>query len=225
MNRVIVFDVNETLLDLAALDPLFVRIFGDAGARREWFGQIVQSACVATITDAYADFSTIGQAALTMVAARHGVTLTDADRVAVRDGMRHLPPHGDVRPSLERLREAGLRVAALTNNPLVVVAAQMANAGLTDCFERIMSVDEVHRLKPAPGPYRMAAARLGIEIGQMRLVAAHAWDVGGAMRAGAAGVFVARPGQVLDPLLPTPDIVGADLHAVTARIIAAERPG
>ncbi|MDQ3655068.1 MAG: haloacid dehalogenase type II, partial [Chloroflexota bacterium] len=44
MNRVIVFDVNETLLDVGALDPLFVRMFGDATVRREWFGQMLQSA-------------------------------------------------------------------------------------------------------------------------------------------------------------------------------------
>ena len=52
MKRVCVFDVNETLLDLAALDTLFERVFGDASVRRLWFNQMLQSAFVATITDA-----------------------------------------------------------------------------------------------------------------------------------------------------------------------------
>ncbi len=57
----------------------------------------------------------------------------------------------------------------------------------------------------------------------MRLVAAHAWDIAGALRAGAAAAFVARPGMVLDPLAPAPDMVGSDLMEVAERIIEVER--
>jgi 2-haloacid dehalogenase len=88
MDRVIVFDVNETLLDVGALDPLFARLFDDAAVRREWFGQMLQSAFVSTITDTYRDFGTIGMSALTMVADRHGVVVSDADRQALGGGMR-----------------------------------------------------------------------------------------------------------------------------------------
>jgi 2-haloacid dehalogenase len=70
MPHVCVFDVNETLLDLKALDPHFVRVFGDASVRQAWFAQMIQSALVATVTNAYADFGTIGGAALEMMAAR-----------------------------------------------------------------------------------------------------------------------------------------------------------
>ncbi len=115
MPRVCVFDVNETLLDLGALDAPFTRVFGDASARQAWFQQVLHSAFVATVTDAYADFSAVGRAALTMTAERRGVALSDQDSEEILDGMRHLPPHPDARESLERLRDAGLRVAALTN--------------------------------------------------------------------------------------------------------------
>ena len=40
MARICVFNVNETLLELGALDPHFERIFGDGGVRRAWFGQL-----------------------------------------------------------------------------------------------------------------------------------------------------------------------------------------
>ncbi len=223
MARVIVFDVNETLLDLAALEPAFARIFGDAMARREWFTQVLQSALTATVTDAYSDFGAIGMAALAMTAARRGIALTDADRQAIREGMQRLPAHPEVRESLERLRAGGLRLAALTNSTAAVGEAQLANAGLRECFERVLSADTVRRLKPAPAPYLMAAERLGVPVGEVRLVAAHAWDVAGAQRAGCAAAFVARPGQVLDPLAPVPDIVGVDLRDVAERILAVER--
>src|SRR5919199_1572544 len=116
MAKVCVFDVNETLLDLGALDPHFERAFGDAGVRRGWFMQLVQSALVATVTGAYSDFGEVGGAALEMVAAREGVSLSDEDRQRILGGMRELPPHPEVATSLGRLREAGLRLATLTNS-------------------------------------------------------------------------------------------------------------
>jgi 2-haloacid dehalogenase len=100
--------------------------------------------------------------------------------------------------------------------------AQMANAGLAALFERLLSADAAGRLKPAPEVYRMAAEQLEVGIREIRLVAAHAWDVTGAMRAGCRGAFVARPGMVLDPTGETPDIVGQDLREVAAAIIATD---
>ena len=222
MARVCVFDVNETLLDLAALDPLFERAFGDAGVRRSWFSQVLQSAFVATLTDTYSEFGAIGAAALEMTAEREGVRLSEEDRGAILGGMRELPPHPEVPAALDLLRDAGLRLAALTNNTAEVAEAQLENAGLSDRFEKILSADTVRRLKPAPEPYRAAAEALGVGTAEVRLVAAHAWDVAGAMRAGCAAAFVARPGMVLDPLAEPPDVVGADLSEVAASIIAAE---
>jgi 2-haloacid dehalogenase len=220
--RICVFDVNETLLDLGALDPHFGRIFGDAGLRRAWFGQLLQSALVATVTDAYSDFGAVGGGALEMTAERQGVTLSDEDKLQILGGMRELPPHPEVAGSLSRLRDAGLRLATLTNSTQQVAEAQMENSGLRGYFEQLLSADAVRRLKPAPEPYRMAAQTLGVDVGEIRLVAAHAWDVAGALRAGCAAAFVARPGMVLDPLVERPDVVGADLREVADRILEVE---
>ena len=222
MARICVLDVNETLLDLGALDPHFERIFGDAGVRRAWFGQLLQSALVATVTGSYSDFGKIGGGALQMTAERQGVTLSDEDEQQILGGMRELPPHPEVAESLSRLRDAGLRLATLTNSTQQVAEAQMDNAGLRGYFEQLLSADTVRRLKPAPEPYRMAAETLGVDVGEIRLVAAHAWDVAGALRAGCAAAFVARPGMVLDPLVERPDVVGADLREVTDRILRVE---
>lgn len=222
MKRAIVFDVNETLLDLAALDGLFAAAFGSPVARQEWFGRTIESALVLTATGQYRPFSEVGAAALTQMAAVRGEPLDPTLGWALRDRMLTLPAHPDVVPALERLREAGFRVAALTNNPLAVVEAQFASADLRHLFERVLSVEQVGRLKPAPEVYRHAAAELRVPLAELRLVAAHAWDVTGAIRAGATAAFVARPGQVLDPVGETPDIVGPDLLAVAEQIIVAE---
>lgn len=130
-----------------------------------------------------------------------------------------MPAYDDVRPALAALRAAGVRLVALTNSPLVSVQSSLEYAGIAEFFEAVLSCDTIRRYKPSPEPYRMAADRLEIDIGEMIMVAAHAWDVAGAMKAGCIGAFVARPGQVLDPLFARPTIVGTDMHDVAERIL------
>lgn len=221
--RICVFDVNETLLDLSALDPHFERVFGDAAARKEWFAQMLQSAFVSTITGHYRQFGDIGSSALELLATRHQVMLTEEDRARILQGMQHLPAHTDVVEGLEMLRQAGFRLVTLTNSTASVGRKQIRNAGLQEYFEHLFSADTSQRLKPAPEPYRMVAQTLGVQVSELRLIAVHAWDVAGAMVAGCAAAFVARPGFFLDPLFTRPDITGADLREVARSIIEREK--
>jgi 2-haloacid dehalogenase len=222
MPRVLAFDVNETLLDLSALDELFEEALGDAALRAQWFAQMLQLAFVGAITDRYVDFTSAQRAALAMLAERRGVELPDAATAAILDRMRHLPAHPDVPDGLGRLGDAGFRLAALTNSPLDVARDQLRNAGLDDRFAAILSADQVRALKPRPEPYALVARTFEVPLGEVRLVAAHAWDVAGALAAGCAAAFVARPGMVLSPLGERPDIAGADLADVARRILAAD---
>jgi 2-haloacid dehalogenase len=222
MARVVAFDVNETLLDLSALDPLFEHAFGDARLRGQWFAQMLQLAFVGGLTGDYVDFTAAQRAALSMLAETTGTGLEPDAAAAIVGAMRRLPPHADAAPALDRLAGAGLRLAALTNSPGDVARVQLEHAGLAGRFEAILSADAVRALKPRPEPYGLVARSLGVEPAAIRLVAAHGWDVAGALAAGCAAAFVARPGRVLSPLGPQPDIVGADLTEVAERIVAAD---
>jgi 2-haloacid dehalogenase len=222
MPRVIAFDVNETLLDLGPLDPLFERAFGNAALRAQWFAQMLQLSFVGGLTGRYVDFPSAQRAALTMVAEATGTGLVREDGERIVDQMRRLPPHADAAPALDRLREAGLTLAALTNSPLDVARDQLAYAELDERFEAILSADDVKALKPRAEPYHLVARTFETEAGDVRLVAAHAWDISGALAAGCAAAFVRRPGKVLSPLGDQPDISGADLVEVAERIVEAE---
>ncbi|MBI1355088.1 MAG: haloacid dehalogenase type II [Acidobacteria bacterium] len=221
---ILAFDVNETMLDLSSLDPHFERIFDDAAVLSEWFSQLLQSAMVATVTDRYQDFSTLAREALELTARRHDVELSEEDAVATLGQMRELEPHPDVEPALEMLREAGFRLVALTNSPYRTLHAQLAHAGIRGFFEAALSVDEVRKFKPHPEVYRMAAGRLGVEPGELRLIAAHNWDTTGAVRAGCRAAFVARPHRILGKLDEPVDIVGRDLIEVAEAILRTDRP-
>ena len=80
MPGTIAFDVNETLLDLSALDPYFESGFGDRGVRKEWFAELLKQAFVTTITHSYSNFSDIGRSALLVMERRHRNDLSEQQR-------------------------------------------------------------------------------------------------------------------------------------------------
>ena len=217
--RVVAFDVNETLLDMSGLDPHFETAFGSSAVRAQWFSQMLQLAFVGAITDRYVDFSSAQEAALAMLAERQGVELTAGDAQRILRGVRELEPHADAADALDRLRAGGFTLAALTNSPLDVARDQLRNAGLDRRFDEILSADQVRALKPRREAYELVAQTFDVPLASVRLVAAHAWDVAGALAAGCSAAFVARPGMVASPLGEQPDIVGADLVEVADGIL------
>ena len=89
----------------------------------------------------------------------------------------------------------------------------------SEYFERSFSVNAVRKFKHEAEVYGHVATELQVAPSRLRLVAAHAWDVLGAMRAGCAAAFMARPGRPLYPLADKPDIVGPDLRNVADQIL------
>ena len=160
MPRVIVCDVNETLLDVGALEPDFKEVFGDARVLQDWFATVLLYSEVATLAGPYTDFASIAGAALDMTASARGITMSFGDRTRILQGMLKLPAHTDVREGLQVMRDAGLRLVTLTNSAPAAVQQQLANAGLATLFERSFSVDTVRRFKPAPEAYRSVAEAL-----------------------------------------------------------------
>ena len=218
MSEILLFDVNETLLDLRTLLPHFERSFGDELVMGEWFGLMLRLSLVATVTRTYRPFDVLGKDALVITARKHGVTLEKTAKDALFGDMLRLPPHPDVIPALTRLQDAGFRMATLTNSAPSAVASQLTHAGLTDFFKRQFSVEAVQLFKPAPETYRYAAGQLGAAISNVRLIAAHDWDVTGAIRAGARAAFVSRKGLLLGQTAEIPDIIGPDLLAIADQL-------
>ena len=223
MIRVILFDVNETLLDLTPLQPVFQRVFGDPAVLQQWFSFLLHSTVVTTLTSTYSDMGHLANTALAMVAARRQVALAESDRNHILTTMRSLPPHTDVKDNLQRLKDQGFRLAPLTNSSPQMVDQQIANAGLASYFERWFSVDSVGSFKPDAAPYQMAADQLGVKLRQTRMVAAHDWDILGALKAGCKGAYIARNNNLYNPAYPKPDIMATDLYGVTDQILQCDR--
>lgn len=219
---VVVFDVNETLIDIEALSPLFGRVFGDRLVLREWFGQLVLYSMTTTISGLYTDFFSLGRGVFEMLGAVHGVAVAAADVEALREGLLTMPAHPDVEEGLGKLERAGLRLVTLTNSPPNPHGrSPLEHAGLAGHFERQFSVEAARAFKPSPLVYRMVAEELGVLPSECCMVASHVWDTIGAQSAGFSAGLVTRPGNAPLPVsaLPQPDIVAPDLPALAARLI------
>ncbi len=217
---VIVFDVNETLLDLDAVRPVFDRVFGDPAALRLWFAGLITYSEALTLAGVYVPFTDIGGAVLQMLAATRDLEVSDADAAELTDRFATMPPHPEVPAALRRLRDHGFRLFTLTDNTLAISGRQLEHAGVIDVFERRFSVDEtVKRHKPAPEAYHSVATALGIEPGGICLIASHVWDTIGALAAGWQAALILREGNAPLGVGPQPTYVGKDLDAVASQLI------
>lgn len=221
--RVIVFDVNETLLDIEILNPFFERTFGDARVMRQWFAELILYSQALTLSGHYSPFGQLAVAVLRMVAEIKSVSLTENDLEDFKDHMGRLPAHKDAAPALEILKSSGFRLVTLTNSAPEAGQKVLQKAGLSHYFEKQFSVDAVKRFKPAPETYSNVASALGTDPGSLRLIAAHTWDTLGAMAAGWKAALLTRPGNAPLPVSAQPDVVEKDLLAIAHRIISIDR--
>ncbi len=223
---VLVFDVNETLIDIEALSPLFEQILGDARAMREWFGQLVMYSMTTALSGCYVDFFTLGQGVLRMLGEIHGTPISDGDSDRIKQAMMTMPAHPDVADGLATLRDNGFRLVTLTNSPPNPDGpSPLESAGLGGYFERQFSVDACRTFKPARDVYDHVCRELDVAPAECMMVAAHVWDTIGAQSAGYSAALITRPGNAPLPLdgLPQPTLVAADLRQL-AQQLTAGRP-
>ena len=221
MPSVLIFDVNETLLDIESLTPQFEQIFDDGDVLRTWFGELVMYSMTLTLSGRYVDFFTLGRAVLQMIATIRHVDLTPDDADALAHAMRTMPAHPDVAPGLERLRGKGYRLVTLTNSPHRPDApSPLDNAGLSAYFEQQFTVDDLGLFKPATRLYQDVAAKLQTPEADCLMVAAHAWDTIGAQAAGMSGALVTRPGNapLKLPGVPPPTLLARDIVDLADRL-------
>jgi 2-haloacid dehalogenase len=221
----IVFDVNETLLDLETMNPIFERIFGEKEAMRMWFANLIMYSAALTVAGQYVPFTDIGSAVMKMLADTKGIRITDADKKELTDKFSTMPPHAEVPGALRKLKSAGFRLFTLTDNLLEVQTRQLTNGGIVDLFERRFSADGAKHHKPSREAYAYAEKELGTKPSDMCLIACHTWDTLGAVAAGWEAALIKRPGNDVLGVGPQPHIVGNSLDDVADQLIARHKAG
>ena len=206
----------ETLVSLDAVAAALDGAGVDDAPGERFFTRLLRDGFALAASGAYRPFPEVADGALAAIAPG----LTRADREGVLAAFRRLNAHPDARPALERLAGSGLPVVTLTNGTAANTAALLDRNDLGGLVDRVISIDDVRVWKPAAVPYVHAAGVLGVEPHRLALVAAHAWDVHGAKRAGLLSGWVSRLEGAFPATFDRPDVTGADLVEVVDQLLA-----
>lgn len=218
MNRpdAVAFDVVETLFSIEALRPRLTAV-GLAGQHLEtWFAGFLRDAFALEIAGVYKPFRDVASATLS-VALEQATGSAEREKVDhVLGGFAELDAHDDVAPAMKALREAGIRIATLTNGSAKVTSSLLERAGLRYLVEQVISIDDIGHWKPRPEVYRHCARVLDVEGHRLALIAAHPWDVQGARHGGLIAGYVARDGATFPSVMEAPHVQGRTLIEVVA---------
>jgi 2-haloacid dehalogenase len=212
--KVLFFDVNETLLDLTQMKKYIAKpLDGREDLLSLWFTTMLQYSLVTSASGQYEHFGNIGAAALQMVAANNNIIITQEEaRHVVVTALRGLPAHPEVKNALSKLKDNGYKLVSFTNSSNESVKKQFESAGLTEYFDEQLSIEDVGKFKPFRETYDWGAKKMGVKPNEAMLIAAHGWDVAGALWAGWRAAFISRPGQQIFPLAPKTEIIASDLQ-------------
>ncbi len=183
-----------------------------------WFAQTLRDAFALSHSGGYVQLREVFAAELPRTLRAAAVETTPADRARLLGLFGEMPPQPGLAEATGSLRDAGWKVVALTQGAAETTKDLLAAAGVADNFDQVISADAVRRTKPHPDVYRLG---LEIAVGQPWMIAAHAWDIAGAARAGMRTMFVAVDEEdYLPNVYPSPDVVASNLVEAAARMIA-----
>lgn len=218
----ILFDINETVIDLGSLRPKFEAVFGDASVTATWFAMLLHSSTVCALTGVRTGFAALAGTMLDTLAARRGIAITEQQRGEILSGFASLKAHDDIVPALKRLRDAGYRTVAFSNSSLNLVTSQITNAGLAEYYDEIVSVEETGSFKPDPKVFQFVGEKVGRPLAELRLTATHDWDTHGAVSAGMMAAYIDRTGAPYHPLYRRPDVFAPTMGGVVDGILSED---
>lgn len=215
----LVFDVNETLLDLTPLKDSINLALGSKNAAEIWFSQLLHYSLVETVTGHYRDFSELAAAVFQMNAHDHNKNFSDEEVNEILKPITKLGPYPDVMKGLNALRESGFHLLAFSNGKPDVLKKQLEYSGLNVYFNKIFSVDACRKYKPHPDAYNYVLETGSLVKEETMMVAAHGWDIAGAQRAGLKTAFIQRPGKQIFPLAEKPTIETSNISTLAEELI------
>lgn len=189
-----------------------------ASSLKLWFARILRDAWALEVANQYRPFREVAGGALEVLVVEQGGAPDRTKIDQVLEAFATLPPYPDVKPALEKLRARGVLVASLGNGSKAVADKLFENAGLSSLVERRLSIDEVKHWKPHAAAYRHAVEQLGFPAREVTLLAAHAWVVPGAKRAGLRGAWVGRLENKFQPAMGEPDLAAESISELVEKL-------
>lgn len=193
--RAVTFDVFGTLLDWR---PTIARAFVERGLAAgseeladDWRARVLAATQEVNHQQReWRSFDQLHEVTLGELLDERRLELPGEGRAALARAWHQLDPWPDVPAGLEALRRRRV-VAALSNGNLALLVDLVRHADLR--FDCLLSAELAGIYKPQAEVYLTAVRLLGLEPGEVMMVAAHPFDLQGARAAGLRTAFIDRP--------------------------------
>lgn len=209
--RIIFFDVVETVFSLAPLADKLTELNLPFGTDRLFFAQLLRDAFALSASGVFHTFPDIAKGTLTVLLHSLGREVNETTLKEILGIFSRLPAHRDVKPALEKMRCSNCQAILLTNGSRANTENLVRDNGIEHLVDDIVSVEDFNIWKPQTELYRQAALKHSCAPENALLVAAHAWDIHGAIRAGFHGIWIQRQELLYHPLMANPDDQAANL--------------
>ncbi|GAA2154564.1 haloacid dehalogenase type II [Nocardioides koreensis] len=216
---VLVFDVNETLSDMAPIAHRFTEVGVPGALAAPWFAGVLRDGFALAVGGVSAPFAEIGAEGLRGLLSGCALDRPVEEAVEhVMTGFTGLDVHPDVHAGVPQLAGLGLRLVTLSNGAASVARSLLDRAGLAGHFEETMSVEDAGIWKPARGAYAHGCDRVSVDAADAMLVAVHPWDVDGASRAGLRTCWIDRTGAPYPSYFRAPDLTATGLDDLARQL-------
>ena len=212
----VVFDIIGTSFSLEQPRQQLLELGAPNYTLELWFSQALRDAFAFSHAGKYKALKEILRAELprTLKLLEIEVDSAQCDRVMATFSQLNLQPRA--KEAFEILTEAGWEIIALTNGSKDATDKLLENAGVKKHFAEVYSCDEITTTKPHPDVYNLVQ---NSSLENTWLVAAHAWDIAGAIGVGMKTAFVSSLEIDYLEAYPQPQILAKDLLEAARQII------
>lgn len=215
--KAVVFDAFP-IFDPRPISQLAETLFSGRGTEfsEVWRTRQFEYQWLRALSGRYVDFWQTTEDALVFAAQRLELELTAEKRARLMQTYLALETWPDVPAALARLKQAGVRLALLSNMTAEMLHACIGHAGLAGMFEHVLSTDQIRAYKPEPRAYQMAIDAFELEREEILFVAFAGWDAAGAKSFGYPTYWVNRLSEPAEQLGVFPDATGRDLRQLVS---------
>lgn len=217
--KIVVFDIIGTCFSLEKPRQQLIKLGAPDFALELWFSQALRDAFALSHAGGYQPLKEILQAQLPRTLRTFEIELDSEQLSRVIKTLGELELQPKATEAFEVLNRFGWHIVALTNGSKDSTLNLLERANVRKYFSEVYSCDAIAKTKPHPDVYQIISAD---NLANVWMVAAHAWDIAGAIRVGMKTAFVSQLEKDYLDIYPQPQIVAKNLLEAASQIIEAE---
>jgi len=216
--KLVIFDVNETMFSLDSIATKFEILGLPNLSASLWFSNILKEGFANSSIGNFQTFKKIAKNELKRIFFKFKIKYHNRYSLIIFNEFSKLKAHKDVIDSIRFLKSKKIKMVTLTNGSKDNTLRLLKNNGLKSYISRCFSINELRTWKPDKKTYIYVCKEMNVPPSKTLMIAAHAWDVNGAKKAGLKTGYITRYEKVLSEIYTKPDLVDNNCFTIIKKI-------